>query len=177
MYICIACINTLPNRSMVSCSSLVSARRQPRLINLHRNGQDIIPHSFQPTKRPAYRIASSSANLLQTRHPPHLFNSTVIASRKNLERRTNKFPSLSLSISKKFKVVRNCKIIFYVDYFWDHDAFQSDKILFSIRTVKMENLSQLKLHNIYSVLHHLLQFLLLFSKLLELICKIFLWCL
>lgn len=89
---------------------VVSARRQPRLISLHRNEQDIVSHSFQPTKRPAYRIASSSATsyklvqflIFLTRQ----LSTSIDTKKKNLK----KSSSLSLSISILSRNLKLCVI-------------------------------------------------------------------
>lgn len=142
----IAYIRILTRCPTVRCFHVAMvSTRQPRLINLHRNGQDIISHSFQATKRPAYRIASSSATSyelsckLVIRPISHFLNSTVIAPidvygirKKKISRRRNKFSSLSpsISMSKKFKLevykIYSIQIHSYADqrrfrfdYFWD----------------------------------------------------------
>lgn len=120
---------------------VVSARRQPHLISLHRNEQDIVSHSFQPTKRPAYRIASSSATsyklvqflIFLTRQ----LSTSIDTKKKNLEKNEQVFfiVSIDLDIIKKFKVVRSYVGRFGFDYFWDHDAFQNGKFIYIFQVI------------------------------------------
>lgn len=118
---------------------VVSARRQPRLISLHRktNRTSFLTRS-NPLKGPLIELLlrqqppTNSSNFL-TRQ----LSTSIDTKKKNLEKNEQVFfiVSIDLDIIKKFKVVRSYVGRFGFDYFWDHDAFQNGKFIYIFQVI------------------------------------------